>query len=185
MHILYVHTIVCELKEIYMYKEELIMKKRLESLKKDQKGFTLVELIVVLVILAILAALLVPALLGYIDRARNSKYLEEARSIYTAVQAVSDERYAKSGNQVNLSDKADCEAIDKLVTPTTLLEGTGTSATALNSASNPVSYKGTSGHKKYTVDKLTKMIFKSQDGKKVTISMDSDGSWDTDNMTVE
>ena len=35
------------------------------------KGFTLVELIVVLVILALLAALLVPALLGYIDKAKE------------------------------------------------------------------------------------------------------------------
>ena len=32
---------------------------------KENKGFTLVELIVVIVILAILAAILVPALLGY------------------------------------------------------------------------------------------------------------------------
>lgn len=35
---------------------------------KDKKGFTLVELIVVLVILAILAALLIPALTGYIGQ---------------------------------------------------------------------------------------------------------------------
>ena len=41
--------------------------------KNDKKGFTLVELIVVLVILAILAALLIPALTGYIDKARNSR----------------------------------------------------------------------------------------------------------------
>ena len=38
---------------------------------KNKKGFTLVELIVVLVILAILAALLIPALTGYIDKARK------------------------------------------------------------------------------------------------------------------
>ena len=38
---------------------------------KEKKGFTLVELIVVLVILAILAALLIPALTGYIDKARK------------------------------------------------------------------------------------------------------------------
>ena len=42
-------------------------------MKKNNKGFTLVELIVVLVILAILAAILVPTLLGYIERARSEK----------------------------------------------------------------------------------------------------------------
>ena len=42
----------------------------MKRMRKDNKGFTLVELIVVLVILAILAAILVPALLGYIDKAK-------------------------------------------------------------------------------------------------------------------
>ena len=39
--------------------------------KKNRKGFSLVELIVVLVIMAILAAALVPSLIGYI---RQTKY---------------------------------------------------------------------------------------------------------------
>lgn len=62
---------------------------------KSNKGFTLVELIVVLVILAILAAILVPALLGYIDRARNHKYIVEARDFMGASQAALVEAYAK------------------------------------------------------------------------------------------
>ena len=55
--------------------------------KNNNKGFTLVELIVVLVILAILAAILVPALLGYIDRAREKQYVLNAKSALTAAQA--------------------------------------------------------------------------------------------------
>ena len=51
------------------------------------------ELIVVLVILAILAALLVPALTGYIDRAKEKKVTAEAKGIWTAAQAAASEYY--------------------------------------------------------------------------------------------
>lgn len=62
--------------------------------RKNNKGFTLVELIVVLVILAILAAILVPALLGYIDRSKNQQYITEARDLMMATQAGIAEAYA-------------------------------------------------------------------------------------------
>lgn len=62
--------------------------------KNRNGGFTLVELIVVLVILGILAAIMVPALLGWIDKAREKKYLLEARNIVLATQTVATEEYA-------------------------------------------------------------------------------------------
>ena len=69
----------------------------LKNLKNNKKkGFTLVELIVVLVILAILAALLIPALTGYIDKAKNKSIVAETRQAVMAAQTLVDEAYAKN-----------------------------------------------------------------------------------------
>lgn len=67
---------------------------------KNKKGFTLVELIVVLVILAILAALLVPALTGYIDKAREQSLTSEASMVLTAAQATVSEAYGTGALKV-------------------------------------------------------------------------------------
>ncbi len=61
----------------------------------NKKGFTLVELIVVLVILAILAALLIPALTGYIDKAKEKNIIAKTRQIVMASQTLLDEAYGK------------------------------------------------------------------------------------------
>jgi prepilin-type N-terminal cleavage/methylation domain-containing protein len=53
----------------------------------NRKGFTLVELIVVLVILAILAAILVPTLLGYINQANSQKDYSTCAELQQAAQA--------------------------------------------------------------------------------------------------
>jgi type IV pilus assembly protein PilA len=62
----------------FTYKGEGNMK------KLNKKGFTLIELIVVIAIIAILAAILIPALLNYLDAAEYARNQSNARSIYTA-----------------------------------------------------------------------------------------------------
>lgn len=65
-----------------------------QRLRKDKKGFTLVELIVVLVILAILIALLIPTLTGYIDNANKKKAQSEGRQVLMAAQTLAEDDYS-------------------------------------------------------------------------------------------
>lgn len=66
----------------------------MEWIKKQisgKKGFTLVEIIVVLVVLAILAAFTIPTMLGFVADAKGKSYIAEAREVYVAAQAVATE----------------------------------------------------------------------------------------------
>lgn len=74
---------------------------------KNKKGFTLVELIVVLAILAVLAGLLVPALTEYIDKAKKSKYMLDAKQCMTAFQTEISELYAQGKDIRNYDVKKD------------------------------------------------------------------------------
>jgi len=55
--------------------------------KKNQKGFTLVELLVVVAIIGILAAIAIPQYNQYRSRAYIASMKADAKNLYTAVQA--------------------------------------------------------------------------------------------------
>ena len=67
--------------------------------KKAKKGFTLVELVVVIAVIAILAAVSVGAYFGVTTSANNSQADQEAKALHTSIMLVTSN--PKSGFTVN------------------------------------------------------------------------------------
>ena len=76
---------------------------------KGQKGFTLIELIIVIAIIAILAAVAIPNYLGFRDRANISAAKDALGSLRTALEA-------RAADKGYYADTDDTSSIDYLVT---------------------------------------------------------------------
>ena len=150
--------------------------------KSTKRGFTLVELIVVIVILAVLAAMLVPALIGYVERARREKDYQAASTVYAAAQAAVTEAYAKG-----VIDEQEAQNLTGGATYGKTSDKWGDVICDLAG----VTY-GESGKIKniafVTNEKLVITEFKVEidnGGTSAIYAMDTDGSWDVaEDMTV-
>lgn len=86
--------------------------------KLNNKGFSLVEIIIVIAIMAILAGALAPQLIKYIEKSRVSSDISNCNSLKTAVQtALADEKayesaIASSEFIFNGSEPVDSELAD-------------------------------------------------------------------------
>lgn len=86
--------------------------KKLENLK-NKKGFTLIELIVVIAILGILMLILVPSFLGYADDAKEQVAKANTRTVWTAAKAAESVTEYTTGMKVE-----DCTETNGVVTGT-------------------------------------------------------------------
>ena len=60
----------------------------MNRVKRNEDGFTLVEMLAVLVIIAVLAAVAVPSMSGFIKDAQKKSYTVQARAVLVEAQTV-------------------------------------------------------------------------------------------------
>lgn len=56
--------------------------------RNNKKGFTIVELVIVIAVIAILAAVMIPTFAGIVEKANESKALQEAQNKYKELYAL-------------------------------------------------------------------------------------------------
>ena len=132
-------------------------------MQTNQKGFTLIELMIVVAIIGILAAVAIPAYQNYIAKSQVSRVMGETGALKTVVET--------------------CVLDGQLTTATCIIADTATESNLITPSRPALAFTGTDGTASLTAT-FGNNAAAAITGKTVTWSRDSAGSW-TCNSTAD
>lgn len=139
--------------------------KKLGKKQKNNKGFSLVELIVVIAIMAVLVGVLAPQLMKYVEKSREATDIQNCDSIASALKAYYADKEDQTGDvTINVTSTGVSETSDPAVKDAGMVK---TKLKGKNWSNIAIKYKPADGSIEYTIteDPTNKPYYKIEDNK--------------------